>query len=138
MSECIEFQGNRNRLGYGRLYFEGRLIYAHRLAFFRLHGHWPPVVRHACDNPPCWNQAHLVGGTQADNVRDRDERKRGNWSRAARGSARPDAKLSEQDVIEIRKVYGSGGFTQSKLGKAYGVSESLIGSVVRREKWRHV
>jgi hypothetical protein len=28
------------------------------------------VARHSCDNPPCCNPAHLVWGTQAENVAD--------------------------------------------------------------------
>lgn len=28
------------------------------------------IARHTCHNPPCWNDAHIVIGTQADNVAD--------------------------------------------------------------------
>lgn len=34
------------------------------------------VVRHTCDNPRCINPNHLIGGTKADNNRDRAERGR--------------------------------------------------------------
>lgn len=34
------------------------------------------VVRHTCDNPRCINPEHLIGGTRADNNRDRAERGR--------------------------------------------------------------
>ena len=40
------------------------------------HGYVPEVVRHACDNPPCCNPLHLLGGTHADNVADKVRRGR--------------------------------------------------------------
>lgn len=28
------------------------------------------VIRHSCDNPPCWNPEHLIAGTQSENLSD--------------------------------------------------------------------
>ena len=50
---------------------------AHRVAWALANGRQPPgVVRHECDHPPCCRPACLLGGTQADNVADRDDPQR--------------------------------------------------------------
>lgn len=51
---------------------------AHRLAYELFVGPIPDghVVRHACDNPRCINPAHLITGTQRDNVLDAVARNR--------------------------------------------------------------
>lgn len=56
---------------------------AHRFAWRRVNGPIPDgmVVRHTCDNTICVNPDHLILGTQADNMRDMDERgRRGTWT----------------------------------------------------------
>ena len=79
LDDCIEWEGSRFPRGYGRAP-GGK--YAHREAFFQAYGFYPPVVRHRCDNPPCVNPAHLVAGTQLDNLQDMFDRGR---ARRARG-----------------------------------------------------
>ena len=75
---CWEWQGHRNRAGYGSLGTYNprtdtvlkRSGLVHRRVFELLHGYLPPVVMHSCDNPCCINPAHLVGGTKSDNTQD--------------------------------------------------------------------
>lgn len=66
---CDEWDGPRDKLGYGKL---GSKL-THRLAWIKAYG-WPPaatpLVLHHCDNPPCRELAHLFLGTHADNARD--------------------------------------------------------------------
>jgi len=73
---CWEFEGHRNRDGYGSFFVNGERDQAHRWAWRVANG---PIadglhVRHMCDNPPCCNPNHLELGTHADNMRDRHER----------------------------------------------------------------
>jgi hypothetical protein len=58
--------------GYGVIIFDGFKFSVHRLSFEHFKGIVPKGfdVMHDCDNPPCWNPAHLFTGTHADNVDD--------------------------------------------------------------------
>jgi hypothetical protein len=78
---CWEWRGRRMPKGYGKLNRGTKTVYAHRLAFELRNGPIPDglYVLHKCDNPPCINPDHLFLGTQADNVRDRDTKGRGNF-----------------------------------------------------------
>lgn len=79
--DCLVFTGARTgKMGYGNI--AGRN--ASRVVWEYLHpGESCAVVRHTCDNPPCVNPDHLIGGTYADNVRDMYDRGRQNprWKR---------------------------------------------------------
>jgi len=55
-----------------------------------------------------------------------------------RGEAHVNAKLTRDDVIEIRRLYATGEHTQAELGKRFGVHATTIGLIIRRETWQHV
>lgn len=69
---CLEWQGYKDKDGYGRVRISGKKIGVHRLAYKQHFGEIPEMlhVLHRCDNPPCGEYSHLFTGTQADNVRD--------------------------------------------------------------------
>lgn len=73
------YPGNRyGYLGIKQADGKWRTRHAHRAMWAALHG-WPSKDRcvcHTCDTPLCVNPAHLYLGTMADNMRDRDERRR--------------------------------------------------------------
>ena len=76
---------------------------ASRLSWEIAHGMPVPdgrKVLHHCDNPPCVYPAHLYVGTNANNARDRGERRRGreHWQQ---GEANLNAKLTKAQVREI-------------------------------------
>lgn len=69
---CWPWQGSLDGKGYGRVWLNGVMAKAHRVAL-ELSGVRVPsdmYVMHSCDNRPCCNPAHLGVGTSSDNARD--------------------------------------------------------------------
>jgi len=105
---------------------------AHRAAY-ALHHDLPfdfeGVVMHTCDNTACVNPAHLVLGTQADNMADKKGK-----GRQRRGERVPNAKLSEAQVRAIR--------LDARIAKAigpdYGISHRTVWDIKARRIWQHV
>lgn len=86
--ECLLWCGGSSN-GYGQICTNGVRVYVHRFAYAMYHGHCPPrdkVVRHTCDNKACVAKAHLILGTQLENVRDAWERGRMKTKNGGRGS----------------------------------------------------
>lgn len=77
---CWFWLGTKIKKGYGLIISGRSQIFAHRFSW-EVHNQKPVpedmFVLHKCDNPPCVNPDHLYVGTIAQNMRDRDERKRG-------------------------------------------------------------
>jgi hypothetical protein len=54
------------------------------------------------------------------------------------GERNPSAKLTADDVREIRRRYDAGGVAQRVLAKEFGVARRTISWVVTRSKWAHI
>lgn len=138
---CWEYDGPRNRKGYGQIGLggrEGAKIGAHRASWMTFRGPIPTgmSVLHHCDNPPCFNPWKcLFLGTAADNTADMVQKGRG---RGAPGEANPRARFTEEQVREIRRLYETGEHTTRSLGLRYGVSGVCIFKIVNYRTWRHV
>ena len=124
--------------GYGKIGeggHRGKSLYAHRLAYELFVGPIPEGMRvlHHCDNPGCVNPQHLFLGTQADNLEDMTMK-----GRRARGEHQGAAKLTQEQVQEIRERYQahSSEFGSTALGRRYGVSHSIILGIVKGQRWR--
>jgi hypothetical protein len=148
LSPCREWPGQRSAKGYGLILGDGRPRYAHREALEEKLGR--PIAPgmqscHTCDNPPCTNPDHLFEGTNADNQRDSaDKGRNGRWThpeRTARGERCHTAKLTADQVLEIRARYRPGRQSSTnivRLASAFGVAKSSISRVVRGATWTHV
>lgn len=137
---CWLWTGRPDASGYGcvRIRDEGRCrsIQAHRAAFGLLTGVLPgadEVLRHVCDQRHCVCPAHLVAGTHRDNVRDRVER-----GRCARGERNGRAKLSAEDVREIRFEINSGLSSAKSLSRRFQVDLKTICAIRDGRTWRHL
>lgn len=51
--------------------------------------------------------------------------------RRARGLSSANGKLSDEDAIEIRRLYRSG-LSQESIGRAFGVSQASVSAIIRR------
>lgn len=120
--------------GYGVFWFAGRNEGAHRFAFLVAHGRLPAgVSRHVCNTQLCVNPAHVLEGTQAQNIADKVVAQR-----QAKGKAIGSAVLSAEQVVQIRARYASGNETHSTLAAAFGVDRTNIYAILNRKTWRHL
>ena len=54
------------------------------------------------------------------------------------GEFRSNAKLCNNTVMEIRKLYKPREITQKKLAKKYSVCVTTIANILNRKKWRYI
>lgn len=73
VTDCWEWQGGKNNIGYGMIRDENRMRTAHRVSYEEHSGtKIPPglCVCHKCDNTLCVNPSHLWLGTMKQNADD--------------------------------------------------------------------
>lgn len=133
--DCWVWRASLNGSGYGRFRLRGEIRYAHRLSFEIANGkiRHGLLVLHDCDNPACVRPSHLFQGTVLENIADRDSKQR-----QVRGSRVNTAKVTEDSVREIRSLYSSGNYSQQSLSNRFGIRQSALSSIIRRETWTHV
>lgn len=90
------------------------------------------IIRHTCDNPRCINPAHLIVGTQQDNINDMVERRRNSV-----GEHRPLHKLTAEQVATLRQERKSGA-TCRALAARYGISPTTVSRIARGVNWQCV
>lgn len=140
-TKCINSQG------YG-VFMRGpkgasKSIRAHRQAWELINGPIPQglEVCHSCDNPRCVRPEHLFLGTHQDNMDDMFTKGRAvvqtHPEKLARGEQQGKAKLTVDNVREIRSLHQSGLSTR-QIGDRYGVNSGTIHDVVHYRTWRHV
>jgi hypothetical protein len=135
--ECWEWQGGCVPFGYGHFRLDGKRWVTHALAFTLLSNPIPKgkCVLHKCDNPPCCNPKHLWLGTKRQNNKDRDKKKRTN---PAKGERHWHAKLTDDNVREIRRLYWKEGWLQKDIAAKFGVVHQIISAIVNRTDWAHI
>jgi hypothetical protein len=106
---------------------------AHQVSYEAYNGVIPKglVVRHTCDNPLCINPDHLILGTQAQNVADREARGR---RKDINGEMIGTAKLTAEKVLEIR----ASKLSYAQLAEAYNVDKSTIALIKTGKSWKHL
>lgn len=122
---CWIYTGQKDKDGYGRVKTKDKSrIHAQRLTYMLFHGDPGDLfVLHSCDNPPCVNPAHLRAGTNADNMKEMSNKKRGKSGKY---------KLTREQAEEIRTLY-SPTCGYKTLAKKYGVSYPNIKLIINRK-----
>lgn len=134
---CWPWTGSLDGDGYGQISVGGKTVKANRLAWILTNGPLPagkPVVRHVvCRNPPCCNPAHLAPGTHAENRADAVSD-----GTISRGQQHRSARLTEADVLEIRRLHVEEGLNYRRIARRFGVDESTVRDIVAGRTWAHV
>jgi hypothetical protein len=86
---------------------------------------------HHCDNRRCLNKKHLHWASKQENIAERDQRGR---TYQPKGKLHPAAKLTEQQVLEIR----ASDMPLGEIATAFGISKSHACGIRKRTKWPHV
>lgn len=126
-SECWPWLGYQED-GYGRFFWEGRMVGAHELAVSFTTGE----VRapgldtcHSCNNPICCNPRHLRFDTRAGNVADMISAGRGRRGR-----------FTDEQILTMRERYAHGA-SQMALARDYRITNGLVSQIVRGLRYAH-
>jgi len=130
-------QGYGNIVGksYGRKF---RINFASHRASWVLH--FGPIpdgvyVLHHCDNRPCVRPDHLWLGTASDNMKDMYQKER---HPRLQGLKQPLHKLTEAEVLEIRRLYSPELGNGTALAKQFKVCFATIYPIIHRKTWAHI
>jgi group I intron endonuclease len=54
------------------------------------------------------------------------------------GEKHPQAKFTEQDVIRMREMFATGGYSQTELAKIFNTKPNVVSQIINRKRWSHV
>ncbi len=108
-------------------------VIASRYVYEHIKGEDPGSLQvcHTCDNPKCVNPDHLFLGTQIENFQDMKNKKR-----SACGVKNFKSKLTEKEVLQIRKIQNK--LNPKEIAEIYGVAISTIRRILNRKTWTHI
>jgi len=138
-SGCAEWPFHIGRLGYGKAFYKGVRQSASRVALILFSGedHKGLDAAHGpCHNRACCNPLHLSWKTRAENIADRWRDGTGQDDR--KGEDSPVAKLTNSDVLEIRRLYSETEALQKHIARRFGITQMHVSSIVNRKSWKHL
>lgn len=162
---CWEWQLHRTPNGYGQVKAHGRTTTAHRVAWELTYGPIPDglFVCHHCDNRTCCRPDHLFLGTCQDNHDDAKRKGRTltgdrhpfrlhpelvprgdahhshqHPEKNPRGSHHGNTTLTEEVVLEIRRLFATGSVKRRVILAAYPTGTSTYYRIIKRLSWTHI
>lgn len=132
---CWMYIGGWTGSGYGAICDVGRKTLSAHVVSYSIHkGEIPKGMRvlHTCDHKYCVNPDHLFLGTTKDNKDDEI-----NKGRHAFGERQGNSKLSEDEVVQIKRLLASS-FSGAEIGRMFNVTPEAIYLIKKGTNWRHV
>jgi hypothetical protein len=135
---CWPWLGGTNDKGYGQIWWQGKMLLTHRVAFDECVDDIPEgmFVLHTCDNPPCCRPSHLFLGNQQSNLDDMIAKGRDAFPNLGKCNGR--ALLIDDDVRKIRELLSTTKLTSSEIGSMFGVTGVAIRHIKAGSTWKHV
>lgn len=124
------------RGGYGQLNDRGTLLKAHRISYELHFGKIPEglFICHKCNTPPCCNPRHLYAGTPKENWDDTKKAGTRFVPDGAKGEKHHSSKLTEKDVLFIRKSK----IQNIILAEKFNVSRNTISHIKKGKTWKKI
>ncbi len=134
-NECWNYLCGVSRNGYGQFYINRIQFRSNRIAYYIINNIDPLYldVLHTCDNPRCCNPNHLFLGTHQDNMNDIVAK-----GKQLKGENHHFAKLTEEQVKNIRYKSSILGYTQMELAQEYNTHQTNISLICAHKIWRYV
>lgn len=76
---------------------------------------------------------NLAWGTSLENFADRAQ-----YGREPRGQRAPNAKLTEVQVLAIRRIKAESNTTYKTISRQFSVGPEMVSLIVRRKRWTHI
>lgn len=122
-------------IGYYVVNLKGKTHLIHRLVLLAFVGPCPEGMEgcHFDGNRLNNNLTNLRWDTRKANCADTAKH-----GRMLIGENAPRAKLTNDTVVEIRRLYATGNYTMQSLSVWSGVNLSSIHNIIHRKRWRHI
>ena len=135
--ECVIWPYAKGSNGYGQIFVDGKLHIVTRIICEMVHGPAPDDIHeaaHSCGkcSDGCVTKTHLRLATPQENNAD----KIGHGTHLI-GQDAPTAKLKNEQVTEIRKLFRLGR-RNGDLSEQFNIARSTISQIVYRKSWRHL